>query len=108
MVPNNKPPGSSDKKPHLGILRMSNCSNMDTVDSRIKAARQDIHGLLGAGFRGYNGSGPDINVLKYKTYVVPTFLYGIEALVLGKKETIALETYHRQSLPDTTALPAIY
>ena len=47
-------------------------------------------------------------------YVLPTLLYGIEALVLGKKETRALETYHQQNircmqhLPDFTALSAIY
>ena len=104
----------SNCEPHLGIMRNSKNTNADTVESRIKSARKTVFSLLGAGFYGLHGTGPKIGMLKYRTYVLPTLLYGLEALVLGKDEKTALNAYHRQCLrciqhmPKSTAIPAVH
>ena len=106
--------GISECEPHLGIMRNSKGNNTDTVESRIRSARKTVFSLLGAGFYGLHGTGPLIAVLKYRTYVVPTLLYGLEALTLGRDERSALGAYHRQCLrciqhfPKSTAIPAIH
>ena len=63
---------------------------------------------------GFNGTGPEVGAIQYKTYVLPTLLYGLEAVVLQSDEISDLDTYHRQNLrfmqhmPKSTAIPAIH
>jgi hypothetical protein len=69
---------------------------------------------MGAGFHGLNGIGPEVASLVYRTYVLPTLTYGLQALVLSDKEKEVLSAYHRknirylQHLPQSTATPALY
>ena len=114
LMVNSIPLGTSKAETHLGIIRNCKGTNMDTVDSRIISARRAILSLLGAGMRGYNGTGPEVGALQYNTYVVPILLYGLEALVLTGSELLELENFHRQNLrfmqhlPKSTAKPAIH
>jgi hypothetical protein len=106
--------GASESEAHLGIYRSHTGNNRHTVEERIKGARRAAYALMGAGLHGLNGTGPEVSLIQYSTYVIPTLLYGLEALVLGKTEMKSLEDYHRknlrhiQHLPRSTAIPAIY
>ena len=111
---NEKELGTSKCEPHLGIYRNTLGTNSDTINNRISSARRAIMSLLGAGLRGYYGTGPEAGMLKYKTYVLPTLIYGLEALILTGAETKQLESFHRQnlrcilSLPCSTAVEAVH
>ena len=41
---------------------------------------------MGAGVHGLNGVGPQVAMMQYNTYVVPTMLYGLEVLILTPSE----------------------
>ena len=111
---NGKPLGNSTKETHLGIVRNSSCTNMDTINDRIKKCRGQIFDLLNAGYRGYNGAGPQVTVMQYTTCIMSTLLYGLDALVLSKDEIKLLSDFHRQNLrciqhlPKATAIAAIH
>ena len=114
LMLNGKPLGSSTKEPHLGLQRTTDNSNKDTVCERIKQARRAAFKLRGAGLVGLVGVGPEVATIEYATYIIPTLLYGLEALTLERKDMDKLELYHRknlryiQHLPQSTAVPAIY
>ena len=111
---NGAPLGVSPAEVHVGVHRTNTNNNLDTVHDRIQKARRASYSLMGAGLCGLNGVGPEVALLQYKTYVLPTLLYGLEAIVLGKTEMELLEAYHRknlryiQHLPQSTAIPAIH
>ena len=71
--------------------------------------RADLPGL-----HGLNGTGPMVAMIQYNTYVGPTLLYGLEALVLRTDEIQPLDKFHRkclryiQHLPQSTANCALY
>ena len=60
---------------------------------------------MGAGLCGLDSVGPDGALLKYDTYVIPTMLYRLEALVLDTKD-INKNLRCIQHLPQATAIPA--
>jgi hypothetical protein len=105
FILNDKPIGSSNSEKHLGILRNSKNSNSETIDCRIRDARRTAYSLLGAGLCGLNGSGPEIGMTLYSTYVLPVLMYGLETLVLQSKDLDKLETYHRRNLRHLLHLP---
>ena len=110
----NKPIMSSKCEAHLGIFRNSKNDNKDTMNSRIINARRAMYSLMGAGLHGLNGVGPEVAMVQYNTYVLPTLLYGLEALILNHSEVEELSKFHRknirclQHLPKSTAIPAIH
>ena len=114
FILNNKPLGTSSAEPHLGIVRNEEGDNSTTVEDRIKSARRVTFSLLGAGYYGVNGVGPNVAAFQYKAYVSPTMLYGLEAIVPTDEDIKKLEQAHRKSLrriqglPDSSANPAIY
>ena len=71
---------------------------MATVDDRVMQARRVAYRLRGVGLVGYIGVGSDVAIIEYNTYVIPTLLYGLKALVLDRKEVEKLEVYHRKNL----------
>ena len=105
--------GRSKRGPHLGNQRNFK-SNINTEVERVNCARRSSYSLMGVGFYGLNGTGTEIASLQYKTYVLPTLLYGLEALVLERQELEVLSTYYRknlryiQHLPEATAIPVLY
>ncbi|CAC5401070.1 unnamed protein product [Mytilus coruscus] len=69
---------------------------------------------MGSGVHGTNGLDPVTSYKIYNTYVLPRLLYGLEAIPLNKTNITQLESFHRknlrhlQSLPQRTAIAAIY
>jgi len=106
--------GTSNKEAHLGILRNNKGSNVDTLNDRVTKARRAAYSLMGAGFHGMNGVGPEVAAIQYATYIIPTLLYGLEALVIEENELQTIEKYHRrtlryiQHLPMSTANAAVH
>ena len=102
---NGEPIGMSSKETHLGIIRNMQCNNVDTVEDRVQSGRRAAYSLMNAGFHSLNGAGPQVSLLQYNTYVVPTMLYGLEALVLSESEVEVVDAFHRKSLRYMLHLP---
>ena len=108
------PLGSSPSETHIGITRTVSNTDKETIRKRVKKARQTSYSLMGAGMHGLNGTGPAVAMIQYTTYVLPTLLYGLEALVLDADDIQPLEKFHRkclryiQHLPQSSANCALY
>ena len=82
--------------------------------SSLDASNRATFSLLGAGYYGVNGVGPCVASFQYKAYVVPTLLYGVEAIVPNTDDLKRLDQAHKKSLrrmqglPDSTAIPGLY
>ena len=106
--------GQSKKEVHLGIHRNEKNTSNDTVVDRVSSARRAAYSLMGAGMNGLNGTGPKVAIRQYVMYVLPTLLYGLEAVTLTNPEIDVLSAYHRktlrhlQHLPTSTAIPALH
>jgi hypothetical protein len=105
----------SDNCTHLGVDRYCNAITSDNfILDKVKLARRTAYSLMGAGFHGVNGLGLTTTREMTQLYVTPRLLYGLETLILNIKQREILEVYYRtllrrlQSLPDTTAIEAIY
>ena len=111
---NNRPLQLSQSETHLGIQRSCDGKNILTVECRVKDATRAAYSMRNAGLHGFNGCGPEVVSIQYDTYIIPTLTYGLDALVLDRKELDILEAYHRKSLryiqhlPQSTAIPAIH
>ena len=109
-----EPIAMSTCETHLGISRNNKNTNKDTINARIINARCAMYSLMGAGLHGLNGVGPEVAIMQYNIYVLPTLLYGLEALHLTDKDIEELSKFHRtnlrciQHLPRSTAIPAIH
>ena len=99
---------------HLGILRNNTNTNSDTIQARVRSARRATFDLLGLGYHGFTGTGPQVAAMKYRQFIQPILLYGLEALVLSKTDRDILASYHRETLrcimhiPKSSAIPAIH
>jgi hypothetical protein len=105
----------SDNCTHLGVDRYCNAITSDNfILDKVKLARRTAYSLMGAGFHGVNGLGLTTTREMTQLYVTPRLLYGLETLILNIKQREILEVYYRtllrrlQSLPDTTAIEALY
>ncbi|VDI23737.1 Hypothetical predicted protein [Mytilus galloprovincialis] len=104
----------SKEATHLGITRSWKKEGEINVANRIKLARRTLYALMGSGVHGTNGLDPVTSYKIYNTYVLPRLLYGLEAIPLNKTNISQLESFHRknlrhfQSLPQRTAIAAIY
>ena len=87
---------------------------METIHKHFNSARGTAYALMGAGLHGINGINPKASRNIIQLFVVPKLLYGLEVLVLSKKQIDQLEIYFKkllkqiQSLPDNVADPASY
>jgi hypothetical protein len=69
---------------------------------------------MGAGMHGLNGLSPEVSVSTISTYVLPTVMYGLDAMELSTADYRELHTFQRkllrqvQHLPKATAVPAIH
>ena len=102
---NNAPVNNSICETHLGISRNTRNSNKDTIDARIISTRRAMSSLMGAGLHGLNGIGPEVAMVQYDTYVIPTLLYGLEALHLSDKDLEELSKFHRKNICCIQHLP---
>ncbi|CAC5395417.1 unnamed protein product [Mytilus coruscus] len=79
-----------------------------------KACKTNSVCTNGLWVHGTNGLDPVTSYKIYNTYVLPRLLYGLEAIPLNKTNITQLESFHRkilrhlQSLPQRTAIAAIY
>ena len=85
---------------------------METIHKHVNSARGTAYALMGAGLHGINGLNPKASRNIIQLFVVPKLLYGLEVLVLSKKQIDQLEIYFKkllkqiQSLPDNVEDPA--
>ena len=105
---------TSDTLTHVGVKRFA-CGIADTtIEEHILCANRCAYALMGAGLHGSNGAGPKVCYQIVKTYVLPRLVYGLEVLLLTKKQMNELSTYylqllkHIQGLPKRTASCAVY
>jgi hypothetical protein len=102
------------KETHLGLERTSDGGTTAAVEKRIQSGRRTAYALMGAGMHGFNGISPHVSKTLMSTYVDPVVLYGLESLCIKESDLEALEKSHisllrqLQSLPNSTAIPAIY
>ena len=95
-------------------MRNNKNNNLNTIQARVKEARRSAYSLMGAGLCGLNGSGVEVALMLYSTYIIPVMLYGLEALVLQESELDLLESFHKRNLrhilhlPTSTASPALF
>ena len=94
-----------DSLTHLGIDRSSKCDYTNLIQERISKARRTAGALLGAGLHGSNGVGTNVALQIYNTYVLPVYLFGLEAIVLGPKCISLLEAYHSSVVKQIQGLP---
>ncbi|XP_069109298.1 uncharacterized protein [Argopecten irradians] len=75
---------------HLGITRSSGSKNSPEgiTDVRIQLARRTTYSLMGAGLHGYSRVNPKVLINLWNTYVRPRMVYGLEAVVLIKKDQL--------------------
>ena len=91
LILNKKPLTISSKEVHLGIHRTSDGKIKATIGDRINSARSACYAMRDAGL---HGAGPEIAMAQYAHYVLPTLLYGFEALVIKGECLEELEKYH--------------
>ena len=60
---------------------------------------------MGAGFYSGNGLKVGLNGFLWSTFVLPRMIYGLEALLLRKKDFESLEKFQRKSLKQIQGLP---
>ena len=90
-----------------GIVR--NVNGKSDIEQKVNLGRKTAYSLMGAGFHGGGGLKPSQNGHIWSTFVVPRLLYGLESILLSKKDVECLEKFQRkclkqiQGLPDKTA-----
>ena len=75
---------------HLGIKR--DVSGKLNVDEKVTLGRRTAYSLMGAGFHSVNGLKTSQNSHIWKTLVVPRIVFGLEVLLLNKKDFEYLES----------------
>ena len=114
LLLNGLPIGRSAEETHLGITRSDTTSNKATIAQRIQTGRRTVNALAGAGLHGLNGVSPVTSKKLIEIYIIPRLTYGLETVVLTKKELEPLENYYKelirmvQHLPRSTASVACY
>ena len=93
----------SKKATHLGIVR--NVNGKPYIDEKISLGRKTAYSLMGAGFHGVGRLNALQNGYIWSTFVVPRLLYGLEALLLSKKDIECLDRFQRQCLKQIQGLP---
>ena len=91
------------KTKHLGINR--NDKNTVDVDERLKAGRATIYGLLGAGLQVRKGFSPLVSHNIWKVYALPRMTYGLEVMVIRKKDMDQMENMQRKIIKQIQGLP---
>ena len=86
----NKKIKDSKSATHLGIVR--NVNGKPDIEQKINLGRKTAYSLMGAGFHGGGGLKPSQNGYIWSTFVVPRLLYGLESILLSKKDVECLES----------------
>ena len=88
---------------HLGIKR--DVSGKVSVEDKVSLGRRTAYSLMGAGFHSVDGLKLSQNAHFWSTFVVPCIVYGLEAVLLSRKEFQCLEEFQRQTLRQIQGLP---
>ena len=79
---------------HLGLeWNAGKCS--PNIATRIQQARRASYALMGVGLHGGNGLNPIVSCKIISTYIVPRLLYGLDAVILQKKDIEDISTFHK-------------
>ena len=81
---------------HIGIDRK--LRGHDMIEKRIKLARRTTYALMGTGMHGYNGINPSVIIRMWNMYVRPRMLFGLDCVLLSKKDYSKLSSYHKSFL----------
>jgi hypothetical protein len=81
---------------HIGIDRK--LRGHDLIEKRTKLARRTTYGLMGTGMHGYNGINPSVIIRMWNMYVRPRILFGLDCVLLSKKDYSKLSSYHKSFL----------
>ena len=98
---------------HLGLTWNQQSPSPATTE-KITLARRTAYMLIGKGINGTDGINPVISAKVVETQILPRMTHGLEAVYLRKKDLDNIDRAHRellrqyQSLPERTAIPAIY
>ena len=99
---------------HLGLERSTKGCASTTISARVQSGRRVAYALMGAGLHGLNGVSPEVSMSMIDSYVMPTVMYGLDAMELSASDYRELHTFQRrllrqiQHLPKATAVPALY
>ena len=100
---------------HLGLVHSSQAiQNDNIVKTKVSLLYKTVYSLIGTGLHGLNGVGPFVSYRIYQAYVLPRVMYGLPFVTPNAAQVQQLELAHRrilrqlQSLPQRTAIPAIY
>ena len=88
---------------HLGLRR--DTSDRPCIEEKVSIGRKTAYSLMGAGFHSGNGLKVCLNGFLWSTFVLPRMIYGLEALLLRKKDFESLEKFQRKSLKQIQGLP---
>ena len=90
-----------------GVIRLTahSTNGKPNIDEKISLGRKTAYSLMGAGFHGGGGLKPSQNGDIWSTFIVPRLLYGLEALLLNKKDIDCLERFQRRCLKQIQGLP---
>ena len=75
------------------------------IEEKVSIGRKTAYSLMGAGFHSGNGLKVCLNGFLWSTFVLPRMIYGLEALLLRKKDFESLEKFQRKSLKQIQGLP---
>ena len=92
----------SRKATHLGLVR--NVNGKTDIDEKISLGRKTSYSLRGRAFTG-EGLKALQNGYFWSAFVVSRMLYGLEALMLSKKDIECLERFQRQCLKEIQGIP---
>ena len=98
---------------HVGIVRSAS-TQVTAVQENVTKARRTLYSLMPSGCHGHNGLNQKSTIHLFQTYVLPTLIYGMEAVLPCGKHLDTLEKFYKKymklllSIPVTTADPAVY
>ena len=81
---------------HLGIVWTVN--RKPDIEEKIDLSRKTAYSLMGAGFHAREGLKPSQNGYIWSSFVVPRLLYGLESILLRKKDVECLKKFKRKCL----------
>ena len=87
-------------------LEKTSSTVYDTIETRLKAVRNTTYVLMDTGVHGINSVKPPVSLHIYNIYVLPKVIYSLEYLGIGTAHRSLL--HNIQTLPQRTALPALY
>ena len=87
---------SDSNTTHLGLYR--DITDKPNIGEKNSIGRKTAYSLMGAGFHSGSGLKMCLNGFIWSTFVLARLTYGLEVLLLRKKDFDLLEKFQRKSL----------